>query len=360
MFAARKIVRTKPGWAPAARGPGRRPSWGPAREAAQGPARAATPAGPRPVTAWLLARVWLTGLVSATGIGVVRAVMGSLVPGGGGLAGIVVLIALGFGAGCQMIAAALLRRSVQRVRPALARPRRTAVAVLALGGAAMITVNTVLCSGPRLVPPFGLVSLLLLCLPYPLAFMLLAAPGRRAGTAVTVVAVATAGILVPLRAAQEHLAADAWRRQHSATDPRLLQAVDWPGGEQGTFGTGSYGVRTDVYFPATTIDGFSEGVVTVSPSDTDPCGGVGVIATYETASDDEDPWDGRIVTLPTTECAPGGPNRWILSGHGFTGYAERRGGVLIRLSVTSGRTEDDLPAVAGTLHALDAISSGAT
>ncbi|MFE5139956.1 hypothetical protein ACFRDV_20105 [Streptomyces fagopyri] len=36
-----------------------------------------------------------------------------------------------------------------------------------------------------------------------------------------------------------------------------------------------------------------------------------------------------------------------------TAQAERRDGVLIRLSVTSGHSGDDLPTIAGTLHVLD-------
>ncbi|MFE5139955.1 hypothetical protein ACFRDV_20100 [Streptomyces fagopyri] len=83
---------------------------------------------------------------------------------------------LGLCSDCQVVASALLRRSLQQVRPARARPLRTAVAILILGSAAMITLNTVLCSGPRFVLPFGPLSLLLLSLPYPLAFALLAAP----------------------------------------------------------------------------------------------------------------------------------------------------------------------------------------
>ncbi|MFG2480623.1 hypothetical protein [Streptomyces fagopyri] len=315
--------------------------------------RATTSAEPHPLTAWLLARVWLAGLVSATGIGAVRAVVANLVPGGGGLAGLVVLIVFGFCSGCQVAAATLLRHSVRQVRPARARPLRTAVAILILGSAAMITLNTVLCSSPRLVLPFGPISLLLLCLPYPLAFSLLAVPNRRTGVAVTAATIAIAGTVVPLRAAQEHLAADAWRGHHSATDPRLLQAVDWPGGQQGTFTTGSYGVRADVYFPSTSIDGLSEAVVTVSRSGTDPCGGVGVIAADETVPSQDVLPDGQIITLPARKCTPAGPNRWTLGGRGFTGYAERRDGVLIRLSVTSGHNGDDLPTIAGTLHVLD-------
>ncbi|QFZ72297.1 hypothetical protein GFH48_02605 [Streptomyces fagopyri] len=312
-----------------------------------------TEAGPHPLTAWLLVRAWLAGLASATGIGLVRAVITNLVPGGGGLAGLVVLIVLGLCSACQVVASALLCRSVQQVRPARPRPLRTAVAILILGSAAMLTLNQVLCSGPRFVLPFGPLSLLLLCLPYPLAFALLAAPDLRTGVAVTAAGIAIAGTVFPLRTAQEHLAADAWRGHHSATDPRLLQAVDWPGGRQGTFTAGSYGVRLDVYFPNTNIDGFSEAVVTVSRSGTDPCGGVGVIAAYETVpSQDEFP-DGQIITLPAKKCTPAGPNRWTLSGRGFTGYAERRDGVLIRLSVTSGHNGDDLPTIAGTLHVLD-------
>ncbi|MFE4546638.1 hypothetical protein [Streptomyces sp. NPDC056785] len=313
----------------------------------------AEPAASRAVSARLLAWVWLAGLVSAAGIGAVRAVFGNLDPGGGGPAGIAALIALGFGSCCQPAAAALLRRSVRRARPADARPLRTAVVVLALAGAAMIALNTVLCSGPGLLPPFGALSLLLLCLPYPLVFVVIVTRSRRVGLVVAVVVVATAGIVSPLRAAQEHLTADAWRDHHPGIDPLLLQTVDWPGGRQGTFVAGGDGVRADVYFADTASDGFAEGVVTVSGSGTDPCGGIGVVANYQSVPEDDLMADGRIITLPVAGCAPAGPHRWTLTGRGFTGYAERRDGVLVRLSVTSARTKDDLPAVAGTLHALD-------
>ncbi|MER6438965.1 hypothetical protein ABT275_21775 [Streptomyces sp. NPDC001185] len=317
------------------------------------PVAGTAPPESRAMTARLLAWVWLTGLVSAAGIGAVRAAFGNLDPDGGGPAGIVFLIALGFGSCCQPAAAVLLRRSVRRVRPADARPLRTAVVVLALAGAAMIALNTVLCSGPGLLRPFGPLSLLLLCLPYPLVFVVIATRSRRVGLVVAVVVVAMAGSVTPLRAAQEHLAADAWLDHHSGIDPLLLQAVDWPGGRQGTFVAGSDGVRADVYFADTGTDGFAEGVVTVSGSGTDPCGGIGVVANYQSVPDDDLMADGRIITLPVAACAPAGPHRWTLSGRGFTGYAERRDGVLVRLSVTSWRTKDDLSAVAGTLHALD-------
>ncbi|WP_329135706.1 hypothetical protein OG552_22580 [Streptomyces sp. NBC_01476] len=63
-----------------------------------------------------------------------------------------------------------------------------------------------------------------------------------------------------------------------------------------------------------------------------------MIDNYATAPENSWP-EGDTVDLPLTSCTPAGPAAWRLGGAGFTGYAERRGGVLLRLSLT----EDDPP-----------------
>ena len=74
----------------------------------------------------------------------------------------------------------------------------------------MIALNTVLVSGPVSFPPFGPVSVLLLCLPYPMAFVLLVRGGRWTGSAVLVAALALGVGVVPLHRVQELLAARTW------------------------------------------------------------------------------------------------------------------------------------------------------
>jgi hypothetical protein len=110
--------------------------------------------------------------------------------------------------------------------------------VVALGSAWMIALNTVLTVGPGSLPPFGPVSVALLCLPYPMAFALLRVRCRRVVAATVAATPALAVLVVPLRRGQEGLAADAWRRAHPATAHVLLRGVRWPNGRQSEIGTG--------------------------------------------------------------------------------------------------------------------------
>jgi hypothetical protein len=154
-----------------------------------------------------------------------------------------------------------------------------------------------------------------------------------------------------VRSGQEHLAAQAWLAEHPGLDRRLLRAVDWPGREQDPFQVGRYGVRSTVFFQDSNIDGVDDAVITVAPPTTAPCAALTVIADgLETPG----PNDAAVV-VPLTQCTRVGATAWTLRARdGWTGYAERRDGVLLTLSVNSdNRPDDDLPAIARTLHPLD-------
>jgi hypothetical protein len=195
----------------------------------------------------------------------------------------------------------------------------------------------------------------LLCTPYPMAFTLLQVRRREAVVGTVLLAlVLTAGV-VPLRGAQEHLAARVWFGDHRGLPRDLLQTVDWPGGTQGPIATGPLGVQTTVLFQDTSIDGFADGVVTVSLPGTDPCGPVPAISDGEMDPDQDPDQVGEVIDSAVATCTPKGPNAWALSGADFTGYAERRDNVLLRITVDgSRRGDDDFPAIARTLHPLDA------
>jgi hypothetical protein len=153
--------------------------------------------------------MWAYGFVSALGIGLVRGLYRTADPAGGGIAGLLLLAGLAAGLGFESAA-------VTRTRALLARygavPRARgwlAGLVVALGSAGMIALNTVLTVGPGSLPPFGPVSVALLCLPYPMAFALLRVRCRGVAAVTVVAAVSLAALVVPLRRAQEALAADA-------------------------------------------------------------------------------------------------------------------------------------------------------
>lgn len=317
------------------------------------PHPATKPSGPEPVRTRLLALVWSAGLLSALGIGTVRGTASSLVPGGGAITGVVVLIALGVGVGCQIAAISLMRLLVMRIEPMAERPTAAAAWTLFLGGAGMIALNTVLVSGPTFFPPFGALSLLLLCSPYPVAFLLLRVRSRAAVIASVVAGLALAVSVVPLHKAQEHLAVQVWLHEHPGLDRDVLRAVTWPTGEVSPYETGPFGVRATVFFQDSNIDGAADAVVTVSPASADPCGPVAVVADDETVPEPDPERYEEITTSPPTLCTPTGPNSWTLSGTGFTGYAELRDNALITLSADSFRASDDLAAVARTLRPLD-------
>jgi len=298
--------------------------------------------------------VWLAGLLSATGIGVLRDVDHSLVLGGGGLAGFVLLIALWACAVCQTLGFFLMHRQVRRVRPEPATAAPATAGVLVLGGAAMITLNTVLVSGEGFLPAFGPVSLILLCSPYPVLFTLLTTRRPVALAAALATAVVVGATVLPLRTAQEHLASGAWRTAHPSTPRDLVAAVDWPGGEQSALATGRFGTQVTVFFQDGSVDGLPDGVVTVSPAGTtDPCRNVQVVVTFGTVPDQDELPDGDTMTVPQPHCTPAGPDAWRLDGTGFRGYAVLVRGVLVRVTVDDGRPDDDLAAVARSLHPLD-------
>ncbi|WP_035796153.1 hypothetical protein [Kitasatospora mediocidica] len=136
------------------------------------------------------------------GIGVVRGAASSVVQGGGGIAGLVFLIALGVGCALQGAAFASMWALVRRRRAAGKGSGLAALRVLVLGGAGVVALNLVLVSGPYLLP-FGPVSTVLLCLPYPLAFALLEVRGRAVAAGIGAAVLLLAAGTVPLHALQE-------------------------------------------------------------------------------------------------------------------------------------------------------------
>lgn len=302
----------------------------------------------------LLVKVWVAGLLSAFGIGLLRVMWHNMAFTDGAFAGLGLLIGLYVSCVCPALGFYLTHRQVLRARPTSDWAVEIATAVVVLGGAAVIALNTVLVSGETFFPPFGPVTTIVLCSPYPIVFTALTM--RRPAALAT--ALATAAIVgpavLPLRTAQEHLAADAWRSRHPSVSWNLIAAVDWPGAEQSAMKTGPFGTQVTVDFPDTIIDGMPDAVVTVSPAGTDPCRDLPVIATYETMPDDELPGqDEETVTVPDPGCSPAGTNAWELDGTGFRGYAALVNGVLVRITVDDERPDDDLAAVARSLHPLD-------
>ncbi|MBY8880451.1 hypothetical protein [Actinacidiphila acidipaludis] len=94
-------------------------------------------------------------------------------------------------------------------------------------------------------------------------------------------------------------------------------------------------------------------MVTVSPAGTDPCRNLTVVANYETEPDTWESESGETLIVPDPGCTPAGPGAWLLQGTGFRGYAALVHGVLVRVTVDSLRPDDDLGAVARSLHPLD-------
>lgn len=68
-------------------------------------------------------------------------------------------------------------------------------------------------------------------------------------------------------------------------------------------------------------------------------------------ADETEPF-GSTVTVPVDHCARSGPDTWKLSGADFTGYAVRGDDALLTVA-EDGNRDDDLAAVAATLHPLD-------
>ncbi|MFI1097024.1 hypothetical protein [Streptomyces sp. NPDC020917] len=297
--------------------------------------------------------MWLAGLLSATGIGVLRDVAHNLVLSGGGLAGFVLLIALWACAVCQSLGFYLMHRQVRRARPEPGTAAPATAGVLVLGGAAMIALNTVLVSGEGFLPAFGPVSLIVLCSPYPIVFTLLTARRPVALAAALATAAAVGTTVLPLRSSQEHLVAGAWRTAHPSTPRSLVAAVDWPGGEQSALTARAFGTQVTVFFQDSTVDGSPDGVVTVSPAGTDPCRNVPVVVTYDTVPDQDRLPDGDTMIVARTGCTPAGRGAWWLAGTGFRGYAVVVEGVLVRVTVDDLRPDDDLAAVARSVHPLD-------
>jgi hypothetical protein len=276
-----------------------------------------------------------------------------VVAGGGAPAAFFVLLATVFGGAAQLAAYRRLRTVAERAARPPAYPGAVAVGTLLAGGAGLVALNSVLTSAAAAtgVPAFGALSLLLLSLPYPLAFTGFVFRTRRAA-AFAVLAAALLGTLAwPVRAAQERIAAHAWFAEHPGVDRRALRAVRWRGGEQAPYAVVGAGVRATVFFQGSAVGAEDDAVIVIVPRSTAPCRSITVVAENK-----EDPdLDPVVRSAAPLSCAPVGPGAWTLLGpQGWRGYAVRRDGVLLTLSVNgTARPHDDLPAVARTLRPLD-------
>lgn len=319
-------------------------------EISPSPATPPLPPSPgRPLPLWgALLLASCGGGTGALGTGIVRASVHGAEYLDGGLSALGLLVGLGLGTLLLGVAFFVAGTAAGLLRGSAERPPRVAVETLVLGGTAMIALNSVLTSSASL-PPFGAVSSVLLCLPYPMAFAFLVAPRRRRATATLAILLGVVAFAV--RSGQEHLAAQSWLADHPALDRGLLRAVDWPGGEQDPFEVGPYGVRSAVFFPDSSIDGVDDAIVTVAPTTATPCAGLAAVPSDDFGT--SGPYG--VTVVPLTQCTRVGADAWTLrTASGWAGYAERRDGVLLTLSVNADtRPDDDLPAIARTLHPLD-------
>jgi hypothetical protein len=247
-----------------------------------------------------------------------------VVAGGGAPAAFFVLLATVFGGAAQLAAYRRLRTVAERAARPPAYPGAVAVGTLLAGGAGLVALNSVLTSAA-------------------------AATGV---AAFAVLAAALLGTLAwPVRAAQERIAAHAWFAEHPGVDRRALRAVRWRGGEQAPYAVVGAGVRATVFFQGSAVGAEDDAVIVIVPRSTAPCRSITVVAENK-----EDPdLDPVVRSAAPLSCAPVGPGAWTLLGpQGWRGYAVRRDGVLLTLSVNgTARPHDDLPAVARTLRPLD-------
>ncbi|MFF4651152.1 hypothetical protein [Streptomyces sp. NPDC001380] len=291
--------------------------------------------------------VWAAGVLSALGAEITGLAIADLGPSGRtwGLAHLG--IALGVWVLCNAAALGLLHYGLFRLSPLPQYSARTSIRTLLLGSGCVIALsNAVTPGGAR--PAFGSLTMLLLTVPYPLAYLLIEARRRGPMIVTAATALVVAGTAVPLRDAQERLVVRSWLSSHPGVDRALLATVDWPGAAPELhLATGPFGARTTVRYLGDDIG--QGGVVTVSPPATDPCATLAELASHDRPGAPA----GSIVGARPERCVRTGARSWALAHGAWSGYALRRDGVLVTLSVNSPGHRPDLAAVARTLHPVD-------
>lgn len=292
--------------------------------------------------------VWLAAIVAALGAEVTGLAIGQL--GSDDRAwGIAHLgIALGIWLITNAVALALLYYGLFRLSPLPQYSARTSVRTLLLGGLGVAALsNAITPGGAR--PAFGSLTMLLLTVPYLLAYLLIEARRRRPVIATVAIALALSAAAVPLRDAQQHHLVRNWLGRHPATDRALLATVDWPGAfPDPGLTTGSFGTRVTVRYPGDDSD--EGGTITLSAATADPC-----VAMAQLATDDGVPPTapiGSLIAVRPERCAPTSASAWSLSDGDWSGYAVHRDGLLVTLTFFSPGRHPDLPAIARSLHPL--------
>ncbi|MFI0718110.1 hypothetical protein [Streptomyces sp. NPDC021224] len=151
------------------------------------------------------------------------------------------------------------------------------------------------------------------------------------------------------------VAAADWRHSHSDVDRTLLRAVNWPGTRVSRVEGDVHGFRIVMKFPGDDTD--MGAIALVAPGGTDPCAAVPFLIA-DTGGYRPDPDTYGATDFSPGSCTPVGTGAWKLVSHPnqgdpWTGYAERRDGIMVILTTYDDWTDPDFETIAATLHFLD-------
>lgn len=292
---------------------------------------------------------WVAGLFAALGPELLGLTLTTGRPDNGTFAMFTdIAVALGLGLLSSAAALGLLRWGLGRLAPGPLYSIRTCVLTLAIGSAAVLALSPLITPGGQR-PTAGSLTMLLLAVPYPLAYLLLTARRRVPMLVTAAVAVALAGLAVPMRDAQVRLVASSWLDGHRGIDRTMLRTVTWPSSQADhSITSGDFGTRTVVRLNRQ-MDLDLGAIVAVAPVGTDPCAALPELVTNDLLTRRTAPV-GSVTAVKPMNCTPSGPDAWRISDGNWTGYAVRRDGVLLTLSFDSPGDEPNLPAIARTLH----------
>ncbi|MDD1062425.1 hypothetical protein NMG29_30090 [Streptomyces cocklensis] len=146
-----------------------------------------------------------------------------------------------------------------------------------------------------------------------------------------------------------------WRRSHDDVDRALMRTVNWPGTRVSRVEGDAHGFRTVLKFPGDDSD--MGAIALVEPAGTNPCAAVPYLVA-DTGGYQPDPSTYGATDFASASCTPVGTGAWQLvsyphQGDPWTGYAERRDGVMLILTTYDDWTDPDFKAIAATMHALD-------
>ncbi|WUH91012.1 hypothetical protein OG900_13480 [Streptomyces sp. NBC_00433] len=152
-----------------------------------------------------------------------------------------------------------------------------------------------------------------------------------------------------------------WRRSHVAVDRSLLRTVNWPGTKVSRVEGDAHGFRTVLKFPGDDSD--MGAIALVVPAGTSPCAAVPYLIS-DTGGYHPDPSTYGGTDFAPATCTPAGTGAWRFVSHPhegdpWTGYAERRDGVMLVLTTYDDWTDPDFKAIAATMHPLDDQQLGA-